>query len=115
MRTVGDKYGITPAQVALAWAIGKGTTPIIGVTKPAQVQDALEAIKVTLTDDEMKVLEETAENTGVDTRLPYERCLGNADDLTPNAELYETENIYRHSCQFCHGDYIRYGSLCFIP
>ena len=38
-----------------------------------------------------------------------------ADDLTPNAELYETENIYRHSCQFCHGDYIRYGSLCFIP
>ena len=67
-----DKYGITPAQVALAWAIGKGTTPIIGVTKPAQVQDALEAIKVTLTDDEMKVLEETAENTGVDTRGAWE-------------------------------------------
>lgn len=72
MRTVGDKYGITPAQVALAWAIGKGTTPIIGVTKPAQVQDALEAIKMTLTDDEMKVLEETAENTGVDTRGAWE-------------------------------------------
>lgn len=72
MRTVGDKHGITPAQVALAWAIGKGTTPIIGVTKPAQVQDALEAIKVTLTDDEMKVLEETAENTGVDTRGAWE-------------------------------------------
>ena len=68
MRTVGDKYGITPAQVALAWAIAKGTTPIIGVTKPAQVQDMLEALKVILTDDEMKVLEETAENTGVDTR-----------------------------------------------
>lgn len=72
MRTVGDKYGITPAQVALAWAIAKGTTPIIGVTKPAQVQDALEAIKVTLTDDEMKVLEETAENTAVDTRGAWE-------------------------------------------
>ena len=72
MRTVGDKYGITPAQVALAWAIAKGTTPIIGVTKPAQVQDALEAIKVTLTDDEMKVLEETAGNTGVDTRGAWE-------------------------------------------
>lgn len=72
MRTVGDKYSITPAQVALAWAIAKGTTPIIGVTKPAQVQDALEAIKVTLTDDEMKVLEETAENTAVDTRGAWE-------------------------------------------
>ncbi len=72
MRTVGDRHGISPAQVALAWAIAKGTTPIIGVTKPAQVQDALEAIKVTLTDDEMKVLEDTAENTGVDTRGSWE-------------------------------------------
>ncbi len=72
MRTVGDRHGISPAQVALAWAIAKGTTPIIGVTKPAQVQDALGAIKVTLTDDEMKVLEDTAENTGVDTRGSWE-------------------------------------------
>lgn len=72
MRTVGEKYGITPAQVALAWAIGKRTTPIIGVTKPAQVQDALEAIKVTLTDEEMNTLEEVAERTDVDTRGSWE-------------------------------------------
>ena len=72
MRTVGDKYDITPAQVALAWAIAKGTTPIIGVTKPSQVQDALQATKVTLTADEMKALEETAESTGVDTRGSWE-------------------------------------------
>ena len=72
MRTAGDKYDITPAQVALAWAIAKGTTPIIGVTKPSQVQDALQATKVTLTADEMKALEETAESTGVDTRGSWE-------------------------------------------
>ncbi len=72
MRTVGDRHGISPAQVALAWAIAKGTTPIIGVTKPAQVQDALGATKVTLTDDEIKVLENTAENIGVDTRGSWE-------------------------------------------
>lgn len=76
MRTVGDKYDITPAQVALAWAIAKGTTPIIGVTKPSQVQDALQATKVTLTADEMKALEETAEST-----CRYERFMGNADGL----------------------------------
>ncbi len=70
--SVGDRHGISPAQVVLAWAIAKGTTPIIGVTKPAQVQDALGAIKVILTDDEMKVLEDTAENTGVDTRGSWE-------------------------------------------
>ena len=69
IRTVGDKYDITPAQVALAWAIAKGTTPIIGVTKPSH---ALQATKVTLTADEMKALEETAESTGVDTRGSWE-------------------------------------------
>ncbi len=72
MRTVGDKYGITPAQVALAWTIAKGTTPIIGVTKPSQVQDAVRAVRITLTADEMKVLEEAAESTGVDTRGSWE-------------------------------------------
>lgn len=72
MRTVGNKYGITPAQVALAWAIAKGTTPIIGVTKPAQVQDAVRATQVVLTADEMKMLEDAAESTGVDTRGSWE-------------------------------------------
>lgn len=68
MRTIGNKYGITPAQVALAWAIAKGTTPIIGVTKPSQVQDAVRAMQIKLTTDEVKMLEDAAENTGVDTR-----------------------------------------------
>lgn len=72
MRTVGDKYSITPAQVALAWAIAKGTTPIIGVTKPAQVQDAVRAMQVVLTADEVKMLEDAAESTGVDTRGSWE-------------------------------------------
>ena len=77
MRTVGNKYGITPAQVALAWAIAKGTTPIIGVTKPSQVQDALQATKVFLTADEMKALEEGCRKY----RCRYERFVGNADGL----------------------------------
>lgn len=72
MRTVGDKYGIAPAQVALAWAIAKGTTPIIGVTKPSQVQDAVRATQVVLTADEVKMLEDAAESTGVDTRGSWE-------------------------------------------
>ena len=72
MRTVGDKYSITPAQVALAWAIAKGTTPIIGVTKPAQVQDAVRAMQVVLTAGEVKMLEDAAESTGVDTRGSWE-------------------------------------------
>lgn len=72
MRTVGDRYGVTPAQVALAWAIAKGTTPIIGVTKTAQVQDAIKAAEIILTEEEVKVIEEAAESTGVDTRGSWE-------------------------------------------
>ena len=72
MHNVGDKYSITPAQVALAWAVAKGTTPIIGVTKPSQVQDAMQAMKVTLTADDMKALEEVAESSCVDTRGSWE-------------------------------------------
>lgn len=72
MRSVGDRYGITPAQVALAWAIAKGTTPIIGVTKVPQVDDALKAVNIKLTEDEVKLLETVADNAGVDTRGSWE-------------------------------------------
>lgn len=72
MRTVGERYGITPAQVALAWAIAKGTTPIIGVTKTSQVQDAIQTVGITLTGEDVKIIEEAAESTGVDTRGSWE-------------------------------------------
>lgn len=72
MRTVGDRYGITPAQVALAWAIAKGTTPIIGVTKTTQVQDAVQAAGIVLTEADVKAIEDAAESTGVDTRGAWE-------------------------------------------
>lgn len=72
MRSVGDRYGITPAQVALAWAIAKGTTPIIGVTKVSQADDALKAVNVKLTENEIELLEAVADNAGVDTRGSWE-------------------------------------------
>ncbi len=72
MRTVGDRYGITPAQVALAWAIAKGTTPIIGVTKTTQVQDAVQAAGIVLTETDVRAIEDAAESTGVDTRGAWE-------------------------------------------
>lgn len=72
MRTVGDRYGITPAQVSLAWAIAKGTTPIIGVTKTTQVQDAVQAAGIVLTEADVKAIEDAAESTGVDTTGAWE-------------------------------------------
>jgi aryl-alcohol dehydrogenase-like predicted oxidoreductase len=47
------------AQVSLAWLLGKKpvTAPIVGVSKMEQLTDALGALSVKLTDDDVKALE----------------------------------------------------------
>jgi aryl-alcohol dehydrogenase-like predicted oxidoreductase len=52
--------GVPPAQVALAWLLGKPgvTAPIIGATRPSHRADALAAEQLTLTDEEAARLEE---------------------------------------------------------
>ena len=44
-------------QVATAWAIAKGTLPIIGVTKTRQVEEAADAAQICLTEEEVGRLE----------------------------------------------------------
>lgn len=72
MGEIGQKYGASVPQVAIAWAIAKGTIPIIGVTKPNQVEDAAKASAVQLTAEEVAQLEAAASQTGVDTRGSWE-------------------------------------------
>ena len=52
--------GVPPAQVALAWLLGKPgvTAPIIGATRPSHLADALAAEQLALTDEEAALLEE---------------------------------------------------------
>jgi aryl-alcohol dehydrogenase-like predicted oxidoreductase len=51
--------GVSAAQVALAWLLAKPavSAPIIGATKIAQLQDAVAAVELELTSDEMAELE----------------------------------------------------------
>jgi len=51
---------VPAAQVALAWLLAKPgvTAPIIGATKPSHVADALAAEQLTLSDEEVALLEE---------------------------------------------------------
>lgn len=72
MRPIADAHGVHVAQIPLAWAIAKGTTPIIGVTKIDQVTDASAAAQVRLTDEEMDIIEEAAKKAAVDTRGSWE-------------------------------------------
>ncbi|MCA9946995.1 MAG: aldo/keto reductase, partial [Anaerolineales bacterium] len=57
---VAEARGIPMAQVALAWMYTKPNiaAPIVGTTKPHHLDDALAAMDVNLTDDEVERLEE---------------------------------------------------------
>lgn len=72
MKRIGDKYQATVSQIAIAWASSKGTIPIIGVTKPYHVDDAIKAATVILTWDEINELEKLADKAGVDTKGSWE-------------------------------------------
>lgn len=57
---IADKRGVPRAQVALAWVLQKQTvvSPIIGATKAKHVEDAVAAVSLKLTDEEIGSLEE---------------------------------------------------------
>jgi len=56
---VAKEKGVTTAQVALAWLLHKGVcAPIVGATKVDHVEEAVHALDVKLSSDDMKRLEE---------------------------------------------------------
>jgi aryl-alcohol dehydrogenase-like predicted oxidoreductase len=56
---VAKELDIPVAQVALSWLLHKGVTaPIIGATKVEHVEDAVSAVEVKLSDEQIKRLEE---------------------------------------------------------
>src|SRR6201999_3581243 len=63
MREVGDAHGVSVARVALAYILQKAFTMsiIIGAKTLEQLDDNLAAADLTLTDDEMKRLDEVSE------------------------------------------------------
>jgi len=57
---LAKKKGAQPIQVALAWLLGKPyvTAPIVGVSKPGQLQSLLGAFDVVLTEEDVKFVED---------------------------------------------------------
>jgi aryl-alcohol dehydrogenase-like predicted oxidoreductase len=60
---VAKARGVPRAQVALAWLLSRPgvTAPIVGATKPNHLDDAVAALALKLTEDEVKSLEEPYE------------------------------------------------------
>lgn len=57
---VAKQRGVSPAQIALAWILHKPgiTSPIIGASKMYQLEEALAALEISFTPEEMTILEE---------------------------------------------------------
>jgi aryl-alcohol dehydrogenase (NADP+) len=63
---VARERGVKPAQIALAWLFRKPiVAPIVGASKLEHLDDALAAMAIDLSDDEVKKLEEVYEPHGV--------------------------------------------------
>ena len=56
---MADKYGKTPAQIALAWLMAKPgvVCPVIGVSKIKQLDDLVDAVSITLAAEDISYLE----------------------------------------------------------
>jgi 1-deoxyxylulose-5-phosphate synthase len=57
---LAEKRGVRPAQIALAWILNRPgvTAPIIGASKLSHLEDALAALDIALSSEEMHHLEE---------------------------------------------------------
>ena len=60
VQEIAQERGLPAAQIALAWMLSKPviTAPIVGASKPGHLEDAVAAVGVRLTPDEIKRLEE---------------------------------------------------------
>jgi aryl-alcohol dehydrogenase (NADP+) len=57
---VAEEHGVKPAQIALAWLLHKEgvTAPIIGATKMYQLEEAVTAVEIQLSEEEIRRIEE---------------------------------------------------------
>lgn len=57
VKEIADKRGVSMSQIALAWLLAKNANPIVGSTKPHHYDEAVKALDIELTEEEMAELE----------------------------------------------------------
>lgn len=73
LKEVADKHNATISEIATAYAMNKGTLPIVGVTKEKHVVEAYNASKIILLDEEVKYLEQVADSQSLNTIRYWEK------------------------------------------
>ena len=63
---LAQKYGVSMSQIALAWHFAKGVAaPIVGATNPKHFEDAVHAVDLELTAEDVAYLEEAYKPHGI--------------------------------------------------
>ncbi|MBO4831636.1 MAG: aldo/keto reductase [Oscillospiraceae bacterium] len=57
VKAIADERGVSMSQIALAWLLEKGANPIVGSTKPHHYDDAVKALEIVLTEEEIGRME----------------------------------------------------------
>ncbi|MBB3106965.1 diketogulonate reductase-like aldo/keto reductase [Psychrobacter luti] len=71
IKDIADKHGITPAQVSLAWILSdKHRIAIPKTSNPEHLQGNLDAVKVTLSEDELEKIGSLARSDGRKIKHP---------------------------------------------
>ena len=87
---IADQLGVSPAQVAIRWTMeqSKMIIPIVGATKPAQLEDCLGAVNVELPEEALLRLNDLSK---IELGFPHDflRQPGVIDVLYGGAETYE--------------------------
>jgi len=67
VKEIAEKHEVKPAQIALAWMLHKPgiTAPVLGASKMYQIEEAVAALEIELSDDEMTYLEDCYEPRAV--------------------------------------------------
>ena len=103
---IAEKHGVPRAHIALAWLLQKEpvTAPIIGATKISHLEDAVGALSVKLTPEEVAYLEE-----------PYvpHRIVGISNANNGKPQGLKRSAGRRHSVDTEINRFRRLSSLCF--
>jgi aryl-alcohol dehydrogenase-like predicted oxidoreductase len=86
VKRVAAEIGCTPAQVALAWLLGRPgvTAPVIGARTPAQVEGNLKALEVDLTASQSRFLDEAG---AFDLGTPHDYLASDAARAVTHGEM----------------------------
>ena len=72
LKETGKNHDVQCGQIAIAHAASKGLLPIIGCRKMHQVQELADALKITLTAEELEHIDDTAEKCGIELKASWE-------------------------------------------